>query len=400
MGIGAAIAATAAASVGSGIMQSNAAKSAARTQANAAQQAADLTHQQYLQTRDDLGPYRNFGLPALASLNSYMGTANAPGLLTSMYGSYVPTGDFVSSAGAYKPYGAYTPVASYTPFQQFSSGAQYTPPAEYKAPTYNPLTPEGLEKTPGYQFTLKQGLQAVQNANAAKGLGAGGSALRGAAEYATGLSDQTYNTRFGQNLQEYQNMLAGAGQAYQLGLTGAAQNFTLPFQRDLQQYNTNFNTNLQNFNTGLTGNIAQYTTGQQGNVTDYMTGLNSDIARYNALLGGRQANYTTGLSGDLQQKLQLYNMLMGQAGLGQNSAAQTGTLGAQNTANMTNYLAGIGQATASGIIGSANALAGGLQSGANNLTQLYLMNNLLGGGGGGVGAGAGGSRAFNPMYTG
>lgn len=53
-----------------------------------------------------------------------------------------------------------------------------------------------LEKTPGYQFTRTQGLKAVQNSAAARGLGVSGAALKGAANFATGLADQTYKTQF------------------------------------------------------------------------------------------------------------------------------------------------------------------------------------------------------------
>lgn len=53
-----------------------------------------------------------------------------------------------------------------------------------------------LEKTPGYQFALSQGLKSTQNAAAARGLGSSGAALKGAANFATGLADQTYQTQF------------------------------------------------------------------------------------------------------------------------------------------------------------------------------------------------------------
>ena len=53
-----------------------------------------------------------------------------------------------------------------------------------------------LEQTPGYQFNLTQGLKAVQNSAAARGLGSSGAALKGAASYATGLADSTYQNQF------------------------------------------------------------------------------------------------------------------------------------------------------------------------------------------------------------
>lgn len=58
------------------------------------------------------------------------------------------------------------------------------------------MSQSNLEATPGYQFTLGQGLKATQNSAAARGLGISGAAMKGAAAYATGLADQTYQTQF------------------------------------------------------------------------------------------------------------------------------------------------------------------------------------------------------------
>lgn len=80
-----------------------------------------------------------------------------------------------------------------------------------------------LEKTPGYQFNLTQGLKSVQNSAAARGLGNSGAALKGAAAYATGLADSTYQNQFNNamaNKQNAYNMLMGQSQ---LGENAAAQ---------------------------------------------------------------------------------------------------------------------------------------------------------------------------------
>ena len=59
----------------------------------------------------------------------------------------------------------------------------------------NPSTAQNtLDRLPGYQFTLGQGLKSVQNSAAARGLGVSGAALKGAASYATGLANNTYGS--------------------------------------------------------------------------------------------------------------------------------------------------------------------------------------------------------------
>lgn len=62
-------------------------------------------------------------------------------------------------------------------------------------PTAN-LNEAALSQTPGYQFNLRQGLESTQNSFASKGLGSSGAAMKGAADYAVGLADNTYQNQF------------------------------------------------------------------------------------------------------------------------------------------------------------------------------------------------------------
>ena len=80
-----------------------------------------------------------------------------------------------------------------------------------------------LRNTPGYQFNLQQGLKSVQNGAAARGLGVSGAAMKGAASYATGLADSTYQNQFNNantNQTNAYNRLMGVAQ---LGENAAAQ---------------------------------------------------------------------------------------------------------------------------------------------------------------------------------
>lgn len=72
---------------------------------------------------------------------------------------------------------------------------------------WNP-TEQGLQQTPGYQFTLDQGLKSTQNAAAARGLGVSGAALKAASTYATGLADQTYTQQLSNYNSQYSNQMA------------------------------------------------------------------------------------------------------------------------------------------------------------------------------------------------
>lgn len=154
---------SAAGSLASGIIGSSAAQSAAATQAAAAQGATALQGQIYQTNYDLLSPFVQVGQGAERALQTELPSLTAP-------------------------------------FQP---------------------TQAQLAQTPGYQFTLQQGLQATQNAYAAQGLGSSGPALKGAANYAEGLAGTTYQQQFqnylAQNQQIY-NMLANlSGQGISAG---------------------------------------------------------------------------------------------------------------------------------------------------------------------------------------
>jgi hypothetical protein len=163
MGVAGAIAASAVVGAGASIYGSTQA-------ANAAKSAANQQQAQYQQTRADLQPYFQPGQDALGNA------------LTLAQGS--PTGggpDYVGQAGNYV-----TQAGANVPSQ---------------------MTQAQLEATPGYQFTRDQGLKSIQSANAAKGLGVSGAALKGAATYATGLADKTYQDQFNIAQQRFNDYL-------------------------------------------------------------------------------------------------------------------------------------------------------------------------------------------------
>lgn len=166
----------AAAIIGSGVLSAGTSLLGSSTAASASEDAANKSLQAYYQTRSDLSPYVSAGTNVLTDLTSLAKSG--------------PTGggpDYVTQAYQNLP---------------ASSGA---------------MTQAELEKTPGYQFTLGQGLKATQSANAAKGLGISGAALKGAAKYATGLADSTYSNRFNEAQQTFKDYLdLSTGQQNQL----------------------------------------------------------------------------------------------------------------------------------------------------------------------------------------
>jgi hypothetical protein len=153
------------------VISGDASKSAANTQAQAAEDAAHLQNDQYNNTQANLKPYMDLGASYIDPLKN----ALANPMLTQ----------------------------------------QFTAPSAADAAS-----------TPGYQFTLNQGLKSVQNSAAARGLGVSGAALKGAASYTTGLADSTYNDVFNRALQTFNtNYSSAANNVNRLtNIVGSGQN--------------------------------------------------------------------------------------------------------------------------------------------------------------------------------
>ena len=218
MGIAGAVAGgTAAAGLGGALLSSSAAKSAANTQAQAANTASQNAMNQYYQTRADLLPYNQAGQSAVGALGGFLNGSN-------------PTGELTA-----------------------------------------------LENTPGYQFTLDQGLKSVQSSYASRGLGISGAALKGAANYATGLAQQTYQ----------QNLLNPLEYLGQLGESAGAQTGQLGVQ------------STANANQAALGGASASAAGTVGAANALTGGLNTlASAPTNYLLYNQLLNVNANISGN------------------------------------------------------------------------------------------------------
>lgn len=85
-----------------------------------------------------------------------------------------------------------------------------------------PFTGADLQNYPGYQFTLQQGMNGVNNSNSALGWGDSGPGAKGIANYVTGLAQQTYGQAFNQNLSQNQQISSLLMGPTQIGANAAA----------------------------------------------------------------------------------------------------------------------------------------------------------------------------------
>jgi hypothetical protein len=124
-----------------------------------------------------------------------------------------------------------------------------------------------LEQLPGYQFALTQGLKAQQNSATARGLGVSGAALKGGANFATGLADQTFGNQFNRILgltQLGQNAAAQTGQFGANASSGIANALIGSGNAQAAGWNA-LGTGVQNAGQGISSAmLLQQLLGQQG----------------------------------------------------------------------------------------------------------------------------------------
>lgn len=130
----------------------------------------------------------------------------------------------------------------------------------------------------------------------------------------------------------------------------------------------------------LSGGTAKAEMGYATGLADstYNDVFNRSLSTFGAGMQGYQAN--------LAKQAQEYSQLYQPASLGENAAAQSGNTAQQVAGNVGSLMTQVGNAQASGTIGSANAIAGGLggvaNAGQSTLNSLLLSRMLTAGGGG------------------
>jgi hypothetical protein len=198
------------------------------------------------------------------------------------------------------------------------------------------FNPSDLQNEPGYQFTLDQGLKALNNQASSSGLLQSGSTLKGIENYAQGLAGTQYQNAYNRALTTFQTNRSNALNT--LGAVNTLAGYGLPASAQA-------NTALQNY-----GNLSSSNT-MQGN--EFL------------------ANF--GLGGATTQ-----------ADLLQRGATTAGQFGLQGAQIAGNALTGGANAQAAGIVGGNNALFGGIANATNSIQNYYQMQQLQNGSGYGV----------------
>lgn len=243
------------ATVGSAILGSQAAGDAADAQIEAAKQAGNTELAMFNQNRADMAPWRDTGVKGLNKLAELMGVGGnkyIPGTGTTTYRAptyqdilaynlargqqrgdadvqwaQIQRGEMGSNEDIYNRYKA----AGY----EFPDAVTIAPGPQSPGtlnPDYGALTKkfsmEDFEADPGYGFRLKEGLKAIEQSAAARGLLQSGANLKGINRYAQDSASGEYTNAFNRFQLDQANKfnrfaaLSGIGQtaAQQLGNQG------------------------------------------------------------------------------------------------------------------------------------------------------------------------------------
>src|SRR5262245_8719010 len=273
-------------------------------------------------------------------------------------GRYDPSRSVVGPGGQFVPFNQYLqqqglPVPAFTPgaeggggggfFGGFAGGGASGPmgafgtgvnyealrgvagaPVDYEAlrgvaGNVSGLSEAALQKSPGYQFRLGEGLKALERSAASRGTLLTGGTLKGLERYAQDYASNEYANQYARQQAEQQTRY---GQV-----------------------------------AGLTG-----------------LDLSAQQQRYGQLAG---------LAGvDLGAQNQRYNQLYGLTSLGENAAAGVGNAASAYGGRAGDYLTQIGNAQAAGTVAGANAWMNPINQGSQ-LAQLFLLSQMMNRGGGG-----------------
>ncbi len=231
--------------IAGGLLQASAANKAAKAQEAAAQQQIDFAQETRDLTRNDLSGFYGTGVAAQNALariyglsvpgvtsaapqvERYIASQGAGGELPEIPQEY--WGDVRSFGEAYvrqnygldKPTGGGDPIYGYRVGDRefadeaganaYAAQMQQQAATPYKMPMKSPwdLGISDFEASPGYQFRMDQGLEAVQGSAASRhGLNSGATQMA-MNDYAQNMASNEYGNWYGQKSGEYYNFLNG-----------------------------------------------------------------------------------------------------------------------------------------------------------------------------------------------
>lgn len=257
---------------------------------------------------------------------SYQGDINAPTPFTA--DRFSAPADFQSPSPAYQ-------------------ALRYTAPDAFQAPGES-----GMQEDPGYQFRTKQGLQALENSAAARGVLRSGNTYKALEDYgqesASNEYQNVYNRRFGEyttnanlglaafdrnsaaGLTENQLNYSRAASEYDRTYQNALQRYQMGYQQSSSEHDRNFSELYNTHNANATNSLEAWKGNTTADIQGQQLGFNIASGTWDRNYGKAQTAYAS----SVQQAEQA-------AAIGAQNAA--GAASAAEWANSTNYNRALGE---------------------------------------------------------
>jgi hypothetical protein len=230
----------AAAIAGSAVVGAVASSKAAKAQSKAAGKAADLSQEQYYQTREDQMPFLEAGYKALNRQNTLLGLGpkfdqsfnnfNAGAYVNANPDAKAWVAKHANKSGSNAEQLAYEHWVADGSRRQGDFWRDQTPSADYGKYARD-FSMKDFTTDPGYAFRMSEGLKSLDRQAAARGGLISGSALKAAERYGQDLGSQEYQNAFNRYQVNRSNQLtplqsmAGQGQTTANILGQAGQNY-------------------------------------------------------------------------------------------------------------------------------------------------------------------------------
>lgn len=313
--------------LGGSLLSSSAASDAANATAAATKYAADLQNQQFQQTSNNMAPFLQGGGSAFGNLLNYYGVNPAGG------GFSTPFNNPISAQVG--------PPPSPTDPRFTSLGGSSLSGAPQAGPAPSPTDPalrEAFRASPGYDYLIRQMMDATQNSAAGRTGAISGNMLQALQRNAGGIADQDWWNFYNQDVNSWRNNFDAA--------------------------NTSWGNNSQNW----------------WNV-------------YNAI----GANYGQQYQDIANQRNTITSVLGGLGATGQNAAANLGGFGQAAATSIGNAAITGANAQGAAKIAGANSFANAMPGVGNAITS--LLNPNSGSGNGGLNYLIGGNQQASMGYT-
>jgi hypothetical protein len=226
--------------IAGGLIGAGGAKSAAKAQSKAAGKAADVSQEQYYQTREDQMPFLEAGYGALARQNELLGLGpqfdqsfnnfNAGAYLNANPDAKAWVAQHANKSGSNAEQLAYDHWVADGSRRQGDFWRNQTPSADYGKYARD-FSMKDFTTDPGYAFRMSEGLKSLDRQAAARGGLISGGALKAAQRYGQDLGSQEYQNAFNRYQVNRANQLtplqsmSGMGQTTATQLGNAGQNY-------------------------------------------------------------------------------------------------------------------------------------------------------------------------------